>query len=164
MYSPIPELNLLKAFADEAGAFSDGFEFHEYGADAGLDTWAADPDFVSRFIPFAYATGSGSHYALWRCDDRIDLAALPVVFVGDEGDLYPVARTVLEFFQLLAIDSEFLDPRSVEEHSEAHEDYLVWLTENYGLGPPEDVRMLELERQELADRFRAWAKPFVDLD
>jgi hypothetical protein len=59
---------------------------------------------------------------------------------------------------------EFLDPDSVEEHSDTHEDYLVWLNENFGLGPPADVNALELEQKDVADQFRAWARQFVDLD
>ncbi|MFC7330757.1 hypothetical protein [Marinactinospora rubrisoli] len=30
---------------------------------------AGHPDFLSRFIPFARATGSGACYAPWRCGD-----------------------------------------------------------------------------------------------
>ncbi|ADI10528.1 hypothetical protein SBI_07408 [Streptomyces bingchenggensis BCW-1] len=75
VYSPIPELNLLKEFSDRIGQvwYSAGFELCEYGVDAGLDTWSEDPEFLAPFIPFAKATRSGSHYALWRCDDRADL-------------------------------------------------------------------------------------------
>jgi hypothetical protein len=161
-YSPVAELNQLKEFADRLGGveFSDGFELAEFGMDAGLDTWSDDPDFVSAFIPFAQATPSGSSYAFWRYDDRADLATLPVVFVGDEGDLHVVARDVRELLQLLAIDSEFLDPDSVEEHSEGHEQYLAWLSENFGLAAPD----AQVRHNEVDERFRTWAKPFVDLD
>jgi hypothetical protein len=170
-YSPIPELNLLKEFDDRIGpvGYSDGFELREYGADAGLHTWSGHPEFLSRFIPFAQATGSGSDYALWRCDDRTDLASLPVVFVGDEGDLYVIARSLTELFQLLAIDSEplshygFPDPESVEEHSDGHSEFRTWLDQNFGLGPPEDLDALWAERKEYDDRFRAWASQFVVL-
>jgi hypothetical protein len=105
-YSPIPELNLLKEFEDRIGPvyYSEGFELRGYGADSGLHTWSEHPEFLSRFIPFAQANHSGSDYALWRCDDRTDLAALPVVLVGDEGHLYVIARDLKELFQLLAID------------------------------------------------------------
>jgi hypothetical protein len=107
-YSPVPELNLLKEFEDRIGPvhYSAGFELREYGGDAALDTWSEHPEFLSRFIPFAQAGHTGSHYALWRCDDRADLAALPVVPVGDEGDLCVVARSLTELFRLLAVDSE----------------------------------------------------------
>jgi hypothetical protein len=55
--------------------------------------------------------------------DRTDLATLPVVLIGDEGDLGITARNLLELCQLLTIDSETFDPDDVEEHSDGHEDY-----------------------------------------
>ncbi|MQY14407.1 hypothetical protein SRB5_45740 [Streptomyces sp. RB5] len=170
-YSPIPELNLLKEFENRLGPiyYSDGFELREYNADSGLDTWSDHPDFLTRFIPFAQANGSGSDYALWRCDDRRDLATLPIVMIGDEGALYVIARNLPELFQLLAIDSEpfsdmgFHTPDSAEEHSPGHHEYLTWLHQTFGLEPPEDVEALWAERKELDDRFRTWASQFVDL-
>ncbi|GAA2878712.1 hypothetical protein GCM10010517_40800 [Streptosporangium fragile] len=33
-----------------------------------------------RSVPFTRASDSGSFYALWPCDDREDLATLPVIF------------------------------------------------------------------------------------
>ncbi|MES4904739.1 MULTISPECIES: hypothetical protein [unclassified Streptomyces] len=67
-----------------------------------LDGWLRDPEnpdraeFFAGLIPFADATGSGSVYALWRCDDRADLTDLPVVFLGDEGDVCSTAQSVKE--------------------------------------------------------------------
>ncbi|GAA3861531.1 hypothetical protein [Streptomyces sedi] len=171
-YSPIPELNLLREFEEGLGPvfYSDGFELSEFGADAGLHTWSDDPEFVGRFLPFALANGSGSCYALWRCDERAELASLPVVFVGDEGELYVIARCLTELFQLLALDSEPISDvgfvgaeRDIEEHSEGHEEFVDWLRRTFGLGPPEDVDALWAEREALDDRFRAWAGNFVAL-
>ncbi|MET7986940.1 MULTISPECIES: hypothetical protein [unclassified Streptomyces] len=169
-YSPVPELNLLKEFQDRLGPvfYAEGFELCEYGGDAGLHTWSEDPAFLSRFVPFAKANGTGSDYALWRCDDRAELATLPVVFVGDEGDLYVIARDLRELFRLLAIDREpvskgFLDPGRFEEHSEGHAEFLAWLDLTFGLGPAEDPEALWEARKEHDDRFRAWAVRFVDL-
>ncbi|SOD67178.1 hypothetical protein SAMN06297387_12917 [Streptomyces zhaozhouensis] len=170
-YSPLPELNLLKEFEERLGpvCYSDGFELREYGADAGLHTWSDHPAFLSRFLPFAQANGSGSDYALWRCDQRTDLASLPVVFVGDEGDLYVIARNLRELFRLLALDSEpmsdfgFLGAGSGDGgHSEGHREFLDWLHQHFGLGPPEDVDALWAERAALDDQFRAWAGNFVE--
>ncbi|MFF4535234.1 hypothetical protein [Streptomyces aureus] len=167
-YSPVHELNLLKEFEDRLGPvfYSEGFELGEYGGDAGLHTWSEDPAFLSGFVPFAKANGSGSDYALWRCDDRAELATLPIVFVGDEGDLLVIARDLRELFQLLAIDGEpfpegFPDPDDVEEHSQGHAEFLVWLDETFGLGPAEDPEALRDARKELDDRFQAWVRRFT---
>ncbi|MFB7241740.1 hypothetical protein CW362_00535 [Streptomyces populi] len=168
-YSPVPELNLLKEFQDRLGPvfYSEGFELVEYDGDAGLHTWSEDPAFLSRFVPFAKANSTGSDYALWRCDDRTELATLPVVFVGDEGDLCVIARDLKELFRLLAIDSEpvpegFPAPGGVEEHSEGHAEFVAWLDETFGLGPAEDPEALREARKEYDDRFRAWARHFTE--
>ncbi|MEX3105965.1 MULTISPECIES: hypothetical protein [unclassified Streptomyces] len=108
-YSPVPELNLLKDFQDEVGYenFADGFGLTEYGDVSGLVAgWSDDPEFTGGLIPFAQATGGGSFYALWRLDDRTDLATLPVVVFGDEGGQHVVARDLRELFRLLGFDTE----------------------------------------------------------
>ena len=108
MYSPVAELNSLKNLQDRLGSesFADGFALLEYGDTSGVVGWSADPEFTAKLVPFAQANGSGSFYALWRLDDRADLAALPVVVFGDEGGLHVVARNLRELFQLLGFDSE----------------------------------------------------------
>ncbi|MCZ1013123.1 hypothetical protein [Streptomyces noursei] len=50
------------------------------------------------------ANASGSRYALWRVDDRAELATLPVVVFGDEGGIGLVARNLRELFQQLGCD------------------------------------------------------------
>ncbi|MFB8038719.1 hypothetical protein ACFC5Z_38615 [Streptomyces sp. NPDC056004] len=89
-----------------------GFELFKY--DKGLDRFCGDaPDaYLDRLIPFAYATHSGSYYALWRCDDRTDLATLPVVFSGDEGDLCTEACNLRELFRLLAAEPDDPEDRA----------------------------------------------------
>ncbi|MCX4666926.1 hypothetical protein OG453_09645 [Streptomyces sp. NBC_01381] len=174
-YSLIPELNLLKEF-DESPAgrygFADGFEFYTYDRrDAGLVEWLGldqEKPFLDRLIPFAQATGSGSFYALWRCDDREDLATLPVVFFGDEGDLDVVARGLRELFQLLALDDEWYlhkDEEEDEEPSAGHEEYLAWLERHFGLAAPEDADViLEAAGDEYGARFLRWLIPHVPED
>lgn len=173
-YSPIPELNLLKEFHDGPGkaGFADGFEMYEYGwRDAGLVQWldmTDSPDLrarLDRLVPFAQATGSGSFYVLWRCDDRADLATLPVVLFGDEGDLDVVASGLRDLFRLLAIDHEWYLPQEEwdadEEHSLGHEEYLAWLEERFGLTAPEDADpIIDRARDEYGLRFMDWLLEF----
>lgn len=109
-YSPIPELNQLKACEDrqEGRWYADGFELRGFGHDFGLVHWldtagaqdAAPPHQLSRLTGFADATGSGSFYALWYCDDRSDLATLPVIRFGDEGGLDVVGCGLRDPFRL----------------------------------------------------------------
>ncbi|MFF2813477.1 hypothetical protein ACFVT2_41215 [Streptomyces sp. NPDC058000] len=191
-FSPIPELNLLKDFerAMEAAYFSEGFELWQYGGqhpeliadwlDSKAPRSPRAQDRLDRLIPFAQATGSGSFYVLWRCDDRTDLATLPVVFFGDEGDLDIVAGGLREFFQVLALDNEqFLngdedeedgedgedgdhevdeeDEEDREELAKGHAEYLAWLERTFGLGLPEDPDAItDAARQAYGQRLAAW--------
>ncbi|WP_158850926.1 hypothetical protein [Saccharothrix deserti] len=105
-YSPVPELNLLKQLEDRIGGenISTGFDLAEFGRTVGIDTWSKDPEFLDSFLSFATANAGGSVYALWRIDDRANLADLPVVVFGDEGGIGLVARDLRELFQQLACD------------------------------------------------------------
>ncbi|MET8976990.1 hypothetical protein ABZX85_15350 [Streptomyces sp. NPDC004539] len=172
-YSPVPELNLLKDFEDEVGYenFADGFGLTEYGDVSGLVAgWSGDPEFLARLIPFAQATGGGSFYALWKIDDRADLATLPVVVFGDEGGQYVVARDLRELLRLLGFDAEIsVDWESVyfyrdedEPHSPSHDTYAAWLHERFGLSVAQDPdAVLAAAGEELGQRFADWAEPYL---
>ncbi|MFI0714353.1 hypothetical protein ACH4SK_27620 [Streptomyces inhibens] len=152
-YSPIPELNLLKEFDDQCTDFySPGFELREYNNDS---SWSdsASPEFYDRVIPFAQATSSGSFYALWRCDDRADLATLPVILFGDEGDLYISAHNLLDLFHDLA-EGDFDGPAPIrEEYLTTRRAYLAWLERNFGPTRPEHERS---PMEEYGWRFADW--------
>lgn len=179
-YSPIPELNLLKEFSEGPGGpfFSHGFEFYEYDRpDAGLVEWLCLKGreeevrgHLDRLTPFASATGSGSFYALWHCDDRADLAALPVILFGDEGGL-DIVDGLHDLFRLLAVDDEFFTPWDGEreadpdeEHSPGHEAYVAWIKEMFGLTPPTDAEADEITlsgRERYGARFLDWLEEFA---
>ncbi|MFI1332614.1 hypothetical protein ACH4U7_21235 [Streptomyces sp. NPDC020845] len=179
-YSPISELNLLKEFSDGPGDayFSDGFEFYEYDRpDAGLLEWLSlerreeeARGYLDRLTPFAQATASGSFYALWHCDDRADLATLPIIRFGDEGDL-DIIEGLRNLFRLLAIDDEWFTPWDEEreadpdeEHSPGHEAYVVWLKETFGLTPPTDAEADEVlgsGGKKYGARFVDWLEEFA---
>jgi len=172
-YSPVPELNLLFAFQRSHGFedYADGFGLTTYGDPAGLESgWSKDPGFLAGLISFAQANGSGSFYALWRVDDRADLATLPVVVFGDEGGQHVVARNLRELLQLVGYDCEI----SVDwdeayyyrgedfEHRRGHAEYVAWLDQHFGLAPAADPDSLVSAAQaEFGDRFAAWANPFL---
>jgi hypothetical protein len=165
-YSPVPELNHLKTFQERAGGsyYADGFALTDYDDKSGLSSgWTDDAEFLAALIPFAEATGSGSFYALWRCDDRADL---PVVVFGDEGGQHVVARNVRELLVLLTFDAEpMVDWDEVtfyrspdDEHSHAHDAYVSWLDEQFGLAPTDDPdAIVKAARSEFGARFTTWA-------
>ncbi|MDQ8704977.1 hypothetical protein RCO28_21135 [Streptomyces sp. LHD-70] len=175
-YAPVPELNLLHAFSDPlAASFSQGFELDEFGATGGIDTWSSDPEFLDRFRSFGLANGSGSLYALWRVDDREDLAELPVVAFGDEGGVHLVASTLRDLLRLLACDRyvyvfpegvSFSDPEEDAAEGagsgEVHELYVAWLKREFGLGPAVDPDGVVLAAEErYGERFVGWMDRYV---
>lgn len=174
-YSPIPELNLLKALGArlKGDYYARGFElFVDYGNTRSLEHGlSTDPEFLGRLVPFAYANGSGSVYALWRLDERTDLATLPVVVFGDEGGLHVVARDLREFFQLLGYDCEisvhwddayyYRDDEECEP-SVGHDEYVAWLDQHFALRPTTDPDVIvAAAREELGPRFATWVSPFL---
>ncbi|MFF0527229.1 hypothetical protein ACFYT3_02465 [Nocardia amikacinitolerans] len=172
-YSPVDELNLLMELQDRLGYenYADGFGLTDFGDLSGLVAgWSKDPGFTDRLIPFAQANGSGSFYALWRIDDRTDLATLPVVVFGDEGGQHVVARDVRELFRLLGFDSEIsVDGEEAyfyrgedDSYSDGHDEFVAWLDEKFGLSAAEDPgAVLAAAQAELGERFTDWAKPYL---
>jgi hypothetical protein len=172
-YSPVPELNLLKAFQDEAGfeAYAEGFGLTDYNDTSGLAAgWSKEPKFLDRLVPFAQANGTGSMYVLWRLDDREDLATLPVVVFGDEGGQHVVARNLRELFQLLGYDSEiyvdwddaFYSRDDEDEYRPAHDDYVAWLDSTLGLTPADEPSAIVAAAQaEFGERFATWTRTFL---
>jgi hypothetical protein len=172
MYSPIPELNELKDLFDQAGDFlADGFEMYDYDDKSMfLACDLTDPEFLSRLIPIAQANGTGSEYAIWRFDDREDLATLPIAVFGDEGGEHIVARNFQELLQLLGYDTEVMaEIESAyyyrgddDEHSGAHELFVAWLRDRFGLAPTDDPdSIVKAAQDEFGERFHAWIEPYV---
>ncbi|MFD4947729.1 hypothetical protein ACFWNT_35725 [Streptomyces sp. NPDC058409] len=166
IYSPVPELNLFKEFEDNCS--------ESYAQWAGMDDFGKmsflsdDPELVHGLLRFASANGSGSLYALWKRDDRDDLATLPVVLLGDEGGIHIVARNLREFFQLLgALEGDLgCDWEDVFEQDQeelpAQADYLAWLEEKFGLTPPDDAwDIIEAAQKELGKEWAAWIRPLI---
>jgi hypothetical protein len=172
-YSPVPELNLLKEFQDRAGfeRYADGFGLTDYNDTSGLRAgWSKDPGFLAQLIPFAQANGTGSFYALWRLDDRADLATLPIVVFGDEGGQHVVARNLRELLQLIGFDAEisvdwddaYYYRDDDQQHRRGHADYVAWLDRHFGLSPAGDPdSVVATAREELGERFAVWAGSFL---
>ncbi|QLH21914.1 hypothetical protein [Streptomyces sp. Rer75] len=169
MYSPIPELNLLKEFDDSVKDwYAPGFELREFGKDSGY------PKAADRLRTFALATRSGSDYAIWLLDDRTDLATLPIVFLGDEGGINLVARNMREFFRVLASgwtpcgdwESVAYDNDREEDEEEDYDPcpdnakFREWLRHHFSLEAVEDPNdIVEATESQLWDRFAEWIGP-----
>ena len=171
-YSPIPELNALWSLQQQEGfeEYAEGFALTEYADPSGLAAgWSKDPAFLSRLIPFAQANGSGSFYALWKVDDRPDLATLPVVVFGDEGGQHVVARNLRELFQLLAgnveISVDWKEAYFYQDEDDApdvNDDYVEWLASKFDLTPPADpAQIVAAAQAESGEPFATWSAPFL---
>lgn len=173
-YSPVPELNLLKELQDRlaGGYIADGFELIDYGDDSGLRAGCSEePAFLSRLIVFAQANGSGSEYALWRCDDRGELAELPVVIFGDEGGQGVVACDLRGLLLVLTEDAElavdwdqgpYFRGEPGEGRSSGRAEYLALLERDFGLTPPQDAgEVLAAAEDRYGRRFAAWVESFL---
>lgn len=160
-YSPIPELNRLKEFEEGMNGepFSHGFRLFEYGDRSFLGP-EPHAELRDRFIPFAQANNSGSFYALWKCDDRSDLSTLPVIFCGDEGDLFIAASGLRELFRLLAVNDAD-DPGAAP----AQDAYVSWLGYTFDLAPAENpAGLYEKALREYGRALCDWWLTFDDED
>lgn len=171
-YSPVPELNSLKEFDERTGNefYANGFELVEFGKPEPAAAYSDEQEFLDSFLCFAYASHSGSIYALWRADDREDLATLPVVVFGDEGGICVVARNLRDLFRQLGCDwrqwpswdgAQFMEPDSHDETSPCHEEYLAWLDETFGLTPPDNPGdLLAIAEAEFGAQLESWVDRF----
>ena len=172
MHSPVPELDELAALQDQVGNqyLATSFELVPYDDKTTFDAYGVtDQEFRARLIVFAQANGSGSQYAIWRVDDREDLASLPVVVFGDEGGEHVVARGLPDLFHLLTADVDpIVDHDEVsfgpvdDEPSGGHEAFVTWVRDRFGLGPTTDPdAVVAAAQREYGARFEAWVRPFL---
>lgn len=175
-FSPVGELNLLSELQERLGGefISDGFELTDFG-EPQHDSWSDAQEFVEAFLPFAQANGSGSFYAFWRVDDRADLATLPIAAFGDEGGIHLTGRHLRDLLCQLASDrplsidwddAYFAEyegyHREREGAPEAHQSYVAWLKQHFGLAPVSDPNdLIKAARDEFGARFETWIRPFM---
>lgn len=174
--SPVPELSLLAELERrlEGEFISDGFELFEFG-EPKHDGWSDAQEFVEAILPFAQSNGSGSFYAMWRIDDRADLATLPIVVFGDEGGVHVTSRNLRDLLRQLASDQPmYVDwgdayfgeyegyHRERDGAPEAHQAYVAWLDRHFGLGPVNDPNeLVEAAQKEFGARFETWLGPLT---
>ncbi|MFH8883762.1 hypothetical protein [Streptomyces californicus] len=174
MHAPIPALNLLKEFEEDAGAFFvPEFELIPFGDDD-----CGYPQLSDRIRPFAQATGSGSTYAIWLRDGREDLATLPVLLLGSGGGVHVVARDLPELLRVLASGwtpmsgwdrVDYIDERVEADGDEeaydpcpANPAFRLWLRDRFGLEAAEDPNAIaRAAADELWEPFAAWIGPLI---
>ena len=173
---PVPEALLaLLRFQNEAGHGNYSAALTLTADDhSGLEHgWSDDPAFLSRLIPFARASASGSFYALWNPDptqapmpDR-----WPVVAFGDEGGEWIVARDVRELLRVSSCDVEpridfdrihFFRSEHHHRQSDGIDAYIAWLREQLQLAPVDDPEeILKAAQREWQADFETWIHGFL---
>src|SRR5262245_33575433 len=152
----------LCAFADKHGReVSGNFEFDTDGRDSALAWFAGDEPAASQVAVFGRGP-DGSLYALWLHAGP-DASRVPVVLLDSESaDNKVVAADVREFLRLLAMgyDEPGRYPTLEPDDPDSAEELREWLSEEFGLGPPESAAELvsgaQARHPDLAARVRAW--------
>ena len=169
---PQPAVHLWNFTVEHASRdyFSAGFEWEFEEPHPMLNTYSEDPDFHAGFIPFAMADGMGSIYALWLETPEHDLAEAPIVAFGGEGGIHVVTRNFQELMCVLALDAELFVShdrlfyyREEDDPPSANiEVYRRWLSEEYGLGCPDDPELLvEQAHAQLQEDLTNWIGMYV---
>lgn len=173
---PVPEpLLALLRFQNAQGdpPYSSALRLRVFERSPLAHGWSADPDFLSRLIPFAQAGGSNSIYALWQPDPSHALAPdrWPVAAFGDEGGEWIVARDARELLRLSSCDlAPRIDfDRIHYDRSELHhrksagiDAYVEWLKQNQQLAPMDDPDpILKAAQLQWQHDFERWIHRFL---
>ncbi|QWT22844.1 hypothetical protein KPL76_08510 [Subtercola sp. PAMC28395] len=129
-----------------------------------LRQYSTAAEFAARLRVFGQANEDGSEYALrgipgWAADD------LPVVVLGDEGGLHPVAENSVEFLRFLAADRSigvsrervWLTQDELHDDSPGHPAYAHWLELHFGC----ELRTAEGVLARAEDRFGEAVRAFA---
>lgn len=166
------ELDRLIDFQENHGGYAEGF-WLQIDKKYGLSTWSEDKNFLDRLFPIAESNGSGSSYVLWKHDATKPVGEWPVLVFGDEGGVHIVAENMLQLLHLISCDVEilvdhdsayFYKDENNHEPSEHHDDYVLWLKENFNLDTISDTETLIKNAQEKYQAlFNHWMKQYYDL-
>lgn len=137
------DLERLLEFEKEygRGTYADGF-YLDVIDKTGLRTYAEEESFLHAFIEFAQANASGSTYAIWVINEKLDRC--PIVVFGDEGGIHLVAKNTEEFIRLLSYDVEitvgwesayFYKSENNSDESEHKSIFLQWIKTVIGVTP-----------------------------
>jgi hypothetical protein len=164
---PLPELlaDLLRFQLADPDPYNEGFELAELDVEDLLPD--PPPRDGRRLLPFG-VNGHGSAFAIWLEPGQSPEQA-PVVYVDADAQAdMVIARTLAEFFALLALDQE--DPSTMRDlaswrevmiengwsHSPRWDELVRWLAERHGIEPASDPRKILERAAAAAPGFRTW--------
>lgn len=163
---------IVKALFDfdklEQEYYSSGFELYDYISKQGLKVFSKDEIFLSSFIEFAQANGSGSTYAFWLPDGNTDLEKAPIAIFGDEGGVFIVAENIRQLLQILTYDTEpsvsweeVYYYKSEDESSARSQEFKEWVLKMYDIEPIDNADDLVQQAQEkYQEELKNWMQNF----
>jgi len=151
-WSQFPQvLAALEKWVNDGRAGEIDFEMYQsFNEQYKPSDWTRDPKTDEELFTFGM-DGSGGQVAIWRTDLEKSFDALPVVFMGSEGEVKPLATTLPKFLYLLASG---LGPIEASFGGEANpnEEMMEWVQAEYpstkSFGDPKEL--LEEAASELA--------------
>jgi hypothetical protein len=97
-----PVLQQLVDWVNGGRAGDMDFEMYEsFNEQYKPSDWTRNPVADTEFFTFGM-DGTGGQVAIWRREPEASFESLPVVFLGSEGELKPLATSLPGFLQLLA--------------------------------------------------------------
>jgi len=151
-WSKFPQvLAALEKWVNDGRAGEIDFEMYQsFNEQYKPSDWTRDPKTDEELFTFGM-DGTGGQVAIWRTDPEKSFDALPVVFMGGEGEVRPLATTLPKFLYLLASG---LGPIEASFGGEANpnEEMMEWVQAEYpstkSFGDPKEL--LEEAASELA--------------
>jgi hypothetical protein len=125
-----PVLEELVEWVNGGKAGEVDFEMYEsFNEQYKPSDWTRNPASDSEFFTFGM-DGTGGQVALWRKDPKADAVAQPVVFLGSEGEVKPLATSLPGFLKLLASGLGPLEVTSGGEPS-VNAEMLSWVNSSF---------------------------------
>lgn len=91
--------------------------------------WTRDPKSDDEFLSFGM-DGTGGQVAIWK-NAKAELDALPIVFLGSEGEASMLAKDLPSFLSMLAAGVGPYEAATEIYEGEPSEDLLEWVKETY---------------------------------
>jgi hypothetical protein len=136
------DLKLLYEFENKYGSenYSECFYLKTTTKYGGLENWCESETFINKFLEFATANGSGSSYAYYLIEEKLENC--PIVVFGDEGGIHVVANSTQDLIHLLTFDIEisvdhdsasFYKSEKYYTESDCKEEFDHWVKSNFNL-------------------------------
>jgi len=134
-----PVLATLAEWVNEGRAGEVDFEMYaSFNEQYKPSDWTRNPKTDEELFTFGM-DGSGGQVAIWRTDGAKAFDALPIVFMGSEGEIKPLATALPKFLHMLASG---IGPLEVGSDASPNDEMLAWVRTEYpseSFGEPSEI-------------------------